>query len=53
MAYAIHARESVLAALESRGQHSVWAACEPAPGGVVRALDDLLAREPDLTALIV
>ncbi|MEW1866156.1 LacI family DNA-binding transcriptional regulator [Streptomyces sp. NPDC088194] len=53
VAYAIHAQESVTHALHSRGQRSVWAACEPAPGGVVRALDDLLARQPDLTALIV
>ncbi|MFG1806816.1 LacI family DNA-binding transcriptional regulator [Streptomyces sp. NPDC049040] len=53
VAYAVHARESVLAALESRGQHTVWAACDPTPAGVVRALDDLLARQPDLTALIV
>ena len=53
VAYAVHARETVLAALESRGQHSAWAACEPAPGGVVRALDELFARQPDLTALIV
>ncbi|MEU6852042.1 LacI family DNA-binding transcriptional regulator [Actinacidiphila alni] len=53
VAYAVHAREAVLAALETGGRPAVWAACEPAPGGVVRALDDLLAREPDLTALIV
>jgi DNA-binding LacI/PurR family transcriptional regulator len=53
VAYAIHARESVMAALETGGRHAVWAACEPAPGGVVRALDDLLTQEPALTALIV
>ncbi len=53
VAYAVHARESVTQALRARGQRSVWAACEPAPGGVVRALDELIAREPALTALIV
>jgi DNA-binding LacI/PurR family transcriptional regulator len=53
VAYAIHARETVADALVGRGQSSRWAACDASPGGVVRALDDLLARQPDLTALIV
>ncbi|WP_307795664.1 LacI family DNA-binding transcriptional regulator [Actinacidiphila acididurans] len=53
VAYAVHARQSVLAALADRGQRGVWAPCEPTPGGVVRALDDLLARDPGLSALIV
>jgi DNA-binding LacI/PurR family transcriptional regulator len=53
VAYAFHARESVLGALESRGQRGTWAACDPAPGGVVRALDELFAKQPGLSALIV
>ncbi|MFI1092622.1 LacI family DNA-binding transcriptional regulator [Streptomyces sp. NPDC020917] len=53
VAYAVREREAVLSALADRGQRGVWAACEPTPGGVVRALDSLLALEPDLTALIV
>jgi LacI family transcriptional regulator len=53
VAYAIHARETVTAALAARGQSSAWAACDATPGGVVRALDDLLARQPELSALIV
>ncbi|WP_405578697.1 LacI family DNA-binding transcriptional regulator [Streptomyces sp. NBC_01190] len=53
VAYAIHARETVTDALAASGRTSVWAACDTAPAGVVRALDDLLAQAPDLTALIV
>ncbi|SDM66234.1 LacI family DNA-binding transcriptional regulator [Actinacidiphila guanduensis] len=53
IAYALHARESVMDALRSRGLHGEWAPCEPTTEGVVRALDDLLARSTRPTALIV
>jgi DNA-binding LacI/PurR family transcriptional regulator len=53
VAYAVHARDSVMRVLESRGRHGVWAPCEPTPAGVVEALDELLAARPAPTALIV
>ena len=53
VAYAVRAREAMLSALNEQGQHAAWGACDATPEGVVQALDDLLARHPDMTGLIV
>jgi DNA-binding LacI/PurR family transcriptional regulator len=53
VAYAIRAREAMLAALHDQGQRAAWAACDATPEGVVQALDELLAGHPGMTSLIV
>ncbi len=53
VAYAVRAREAMLSALADQGQHAVWGACDATPEGVVQALEDLLARQPGMTGLIV
>ncbi|MGW5355681.1 LacI family DNA-binding transcriptional regulator [Streptomyces sp. NPDC004031] len=52
-AYASHARDEVLAALERRGQRSAWASCDGSPQGVAESLDGLFERLPGMSGLIV
>ena len=53
VAYAIHARDGALAALRAEKTRPVWVPCDGQPADVVRAVDGLLAKAPDLTGLIV
>ncbi|NJP46462.1 LacI family DNA-binding transcriptional regulator [Actinacidiphila epipremni] len=52
-AYASHARDEVLAALDKRGQRSAWASCDGSPAGVEQSLAALLEQLPDMSGLIV
>lgn len=52
-AYAAHARDGALDALREQGAQGVWVPCEPSPGGVVAALDELLEKDPATSGLIV
>ncbi|RCG29922.1 LacI family transcriptional regulator [Sphaerisporangium album] len=52
-AYAAHARDGALEALERRGARAAWQPCEPSSAGVVAALDALFAINPDMSGLIV
>jgi DNA-binding LacI/PurR family transcriptional regulator len=54
VAYAVHARDAVLASLhELTGHPAAWADCDATPSGVTDSLGRLLARDPGLTGLIV
>jgi DNA-binding LacI/PurR family transcriptional regulator len=54
LAYAVHARAAVLAALgDHDGRPPVWTACDSTPDGVLASVRDLLDQEPELTGLIV
>ena len=53
VAYAVHARDGALTALRAARARSAWTACDGQPGDVVRAVDQLLGKVRDLSALIV
>jgi LacI family transcriptional regulator len=53
VAYAVHARDAALATLRRDRARASWSACDGSPAGVARAIDMLLARTPELSALIV
>ena len=53
VAYAVHARDGALSTLRAARARTAWAACDGQPGDVVRAVDQLLAKVPGLTGLIV
>jgi LacI family transcriptional regulator len=52
-AYAAHARDGAVEAIESRGATAVWQPCEPSSDGVDAALTALFAANPDTSGLIV
>lgn len=51
--YALRARSGVLDAMAERGLRPTWAAVEPTPAGAARAIEEILAQDPALTALII
>jgi DNA-binding LacI/PurR family transcriptional regulator len=53
VAYAVHARDAALSTLRAARARASWSACDGSPAGVARAIDTLLAKTPELSALIV
>lgn len=53
VAYAIHARDGALTALRAGRARASWTPCDGTPAGVTRAIDTLLSKTPELSALIV
>nr|WP_275409577.1 LacI family DNA-binding transcriptional regulator [Planotetraspora mira] len=53
VAYAAHARDGAMTALREQGAQATWTACDPSSGGVVAALEELLAEDPEMSGLIV
>jgi DNA-binding LacI/PurR family transcriptional regulator len=51
--YALRARSGALGAMAERGLPQTWTAVEPTPAGAATAIEEVLARDPALTALII
>src|ERR1700683_748830 len=51
--YALRARSGVLGAMAQLALPPTWTALEPTPAGAARAIEDILAQDPALTALII
>jgi len=51
--YALRARSGVLGAMAQRGLPQTWTTVEPTPAGAARAIEEILAQDPALTALII
>jgi LacI family transcriptional regulator len=51
--YALRTRSGVLDAMAQHGLPQTWTAVEPTPAGAARAIEEILAQDPALTALII